>query len=129
MSNKWSSIGLPGTLKTSTPIMPPSSGGTTVAQSVSSIHEFRLRCAYAGVLQGRLNMEQTADLIGCKTHHIPILIEAGLIKPLGNASRGREKWFPSARVVLLAQNEEFLEAVTNAIYEHSENSNAARKEQ
>lgn len=107
--------------------MPPSSGGTTVAQSVSSIHEFSVRCAYAGVLEGRLNMKKAADLIGCEHHHIPILIEAGIIKPLGNASSGRQKYFATVRLLQLVQSEEFLDAVTNAIYEHSEINNAARK--
>ncbi len=44
-------------------------------------------------LPARLDMEQTADLLGFQKHDIPVLIKAKLISPLGSPAPNAPKWF------------------------------------
>ena len=44
-------------------------------------------------LPSRLTAEQVAVLLGCQTHDIPVIVRAGLLRPLGNPVQNATKWF------------------------------------
>jgi hypothetical protein len=69
-------------------------------------------------LPARLDMEQAADLLGFQKHDIPILIRASLIKPLGDPAHNAPKWFSSAIVLELSQDEKWLSKSSSAISRH-----------
>jgi len=50
---------------------------------------------------GRLDVVATAKLLGFAEHDIPILIAAGLLKPLGDPAANAPKWFAGVEVFRL----------------------------
>jgi hypothetical protein len=49
-------------------------------------------------LPGRLNATETAFRLGFEPEHIPILVSAGQLKPLGNPPPGAVKFFLTAEI-------------------------------
>jgi hypothetical protein len=49
-------------------------------------------------LPGRINAAETAVRLGFEPEHIPILVSAGVLKPLGNPPPGAMKFFLAADV-------------------------------
>lgn len=49
-------------------------------------------------LPGRLNAEETAAVLGFQPHDIPVLVRAGLLKPVGGGPRNCVKYFHSATI-------------------------------
>lgn len=49
-------------------------------------------------LPGRVNAAETAWRLGFEPDHIPILVSAGLLKPLGNPPAGAVKFFLAIEV-------------------------------
>ena len=49
-------------------------------------------------LPGRMNAAETAWRLGFEPDHIPILVSAGLLKPLGNPPPGAMKFFLTAEI-------------------------------
>ena len=49
-------------------------------------------------LPGRLNAAETAFRLGFEPEHIPILVSAGQLKPLGNPPPGAVKFFLTAEI-------------------------------
>jgi len=47
---------------------------------------------------GRINATETAWKLGFEPDHIPILVSAGLLKPLGNPPPGSMKFFLTAEI-------------------------------
>jgi hypothetical protein len=69
-------------------------------------------------LPGRLNPAQSANLLGFQPHDIPILVEARLLKPLGNPRPHSVRFFCATEIQELALNRQWLGKATNAIYQH-----------
>jgi len=80
-------------------------------------------------LPARLNVEQTAFLLGFLPHDIPILNRAGLLKPLGSPAANAPKYFAAVHVEGIAQSAEWLSKATKAITKHwaEKNAPATRK--
>lgn len=74
----------------------------------------------------RLSVEQTAWVLNCQPHDIPILMAARLIKPLGNPPPNGIKYFATAEILGLAEEKSWLSRMTNALHEHWQVKNAAR---
>ena len=53
-------------------------------------------------LPAMLNMAQTAVMLGLAEHDIPVLVRAGLLKPLGDPPPNAVKSFGTAQVLKLA---------------------------
>jgi hypothetical protein len=49
-------------------------------------------------LPGRMNAAEVAWRLGFEPDHIPILVSAGLLKPLGNPPAGAMKFFLTAEI-------------------------------
>jgi hypothetical protein len=69
-------------------------------------------------LPGRLTPEQAAQLLGFAPHDIPVLVKSRLLKPLGNPPQQAVKYFPATEVEKNANDPEWLNRATRAIYAH-----------
>jgi hypothetical protein len=80
-----------------------------------------------GRLPARLSAEQVAWVINCQPHHVPVLVAARLLKPLGNPAPNGPKFFATSEVLELSKDKAWLVKVTNAVNEHWRRNNAAKK--
>ena len=80
-----------------------------------------------GQLPVRLTAEQAGWVLNCQVHDIPALINARLLKPLGNPSQNSTKYFATAEVLELAKDRPWLVKVTNIICQHWQKQNARKK--
>jgi hypothetical protein len=77
-------------------------------------------------LPAMLNVQQTAVLLGLAEHDIPVLINAGLLKPLGDPPPNAVKYFASIQVLELAGELSRLCKMRNTVYEYWRGKNAAK---
>ena len=80
-----------------------------------------------GQIPARLTAEQTAWVLNCQPHDIPVLVAARLLKPLGNPQPNSVKYFASVEVLELAKERTWLAKMTNAVNQHWQRKNAERK--
>jgi hypothetical protein len=80
-----------------------------------------------GQLPLRLTAEQAGWVLNCQAHDIPALINARLLKPLGNPSQNSTKYFATADVLEMAKDRHCLIKVTNTICQHWQHQNARKK--
>ena len=80
-----------------------------------------------GHLPARLNAEQAAWVLNCQAHDVPILVGARLLKPLGNPPPNSVKFFAAHEVLEQAKDRAWLAKVTNALNQHWQNKNAAKR--
>ncbi|MEI8292105.1 MAG: hypothetical protein WCH99_21760 [Verrucomicrobiota bacterium] len=80
-----------------------------------------------GQLPARLNSEQTAWAINCQPHDVPVLVAARLLKPLGNPPPNSVKYFATLEVLEQSKDRGWLAKVTNALNQHWQNKNAAKR--
>ncbi|HOX02165.1 MAG TPA: hypothetical protein P5555_07390 [Candidatus Paceibacterota bacterium] len=66
-------------------------------------------------LPARLDVGQTAQLLGFLEHDIQVLMRARLLKPLGNPAPNGHKFFASAEILQLAQDRSWLDRATKAV--------------
>jgi hypothetical protein len=81
-----------------------------------------------GNLPARLTAEQTGWVLNCQPHDIPALVNARLLKPLGNPAQNSTKYFAAADVLEKAKDVSWLVKVTNTICQHWQHQNARKKE-
>ena len=80
-----------------------------------------------GQVPARLNVEQTAWVLNCQPHDIPVLISSRLLKPLGNPSPYSVKFFSTAEVMESTKDRAWLMKVTATINRHWSEMNARKK--
>lgn len=80
-----------------------------------------------GQIPARLTAEQTAWVLNCQPHDIPLLVSAKLLKPLGNPAPNGVKYFAALEVKELATDRTWLSKVTNAINQHWQRKNAKKQ--
>lgn len=80
-----------------------------------------------GHLPARLLAEQVAAVVNCQPHDVPVLVAARLLKPLGNPPPNSVKYFAALEVLEQAKDRTWLAKVTNALNQHWQTKNAARK--
>lgn len=83
--------------------------------------------ALRGELPARLTAEQTAWVLNCQPHDVPILIGARLLKPLGNPAVNGTKYFASSDIVELTKDRSWLVKMTNALNQYWQRKNARKK--
>jgi hypothetical protein len=69
-------------------------------------------------LPARIDVEQTAFLLGFKKHDIQPLVRARLLEPLGSPAPNSVKYFSSAEILFLAEDRSWLDKATRAIAQH-----------
>lgn len=75
----------------------------------------------------RLTVEQAAWALGCQAHDVPVLVKARLLKPLGNPTPNMVKTFATVEVLEHAQDPKWLAKMTNALSQHWQRRNAAKR--
>jgi hypothetical protein len=78
-------------------------------------------------LPARLTAEQAAWVLNCQPHDVPILVAARLLKPLGNPLPSSVKYFAASELLEQIQDRTWLAKVTNALNQHWQKRNAAKK--
>lgn len=78
-------------------------------------------------LPARLTAEQAAWVLNCQPHDVPILVAARLLKPLGNPSPYNVKFFAASELLEQVKDRTWLAKVTNALNQHWQKRNAAKK--
>jgi hypothetical protein len=81
-----------------------------------------------GELPLRLNAEQAGWVLNCQPHDIPALINARLLKPLGNPAPNSTKYFATAELLEIAKDRSWLVKVTTAINTHWQKQNSRKKD-
>lgn len=69
-------------------------------------------------LPARLSLNQTAEVLGFLPHEMPVLLRAGLLKPLGKPAINGHKFFCTVEVSALSENREWLDKATRAVAKH-----------
>jgi hypothetical protein len=82
-----------------------------------------------GQLPARLTAEQTAWVVNCQPHDVPILVAARLLKPLGNPPPNSVKYFAALEVIEQGKDRTWLAKVTNVLNQHWQKKNAAKRKQ
>jgi hypothetical protein len=80
-----------------------------------------------GRLPARLTAEQAAWVLNCQPSDVPILVGARLLKPLGNPPPHSVKYFAASEVLEQMQDRTWLAKITNALNQHWQKRNAAKK--
>jgi hypothetical protein len=75
----------------------------------------------------RLTVEQTAWLLNCQPHDIPILVSSRLLKPLGNPVSNGTKFFATAEILEKLKKRAWLAKVTNVIMQRWHRKNGRKK--
>jgi hypothetical protein len=75
-------------------------------------------------LPAMLNTPQTAVLLGLSEHDIPVLIVAGLLKPLGNPPTNAVKYFGTVEVLEMAGESAVLNKIRSTVYQYWRRKNA-----
>jgi hypothetical protein len=82
-----------------------------------------------GQVPARLNVEQTAWVLNCQQHDIPILITARLLKPLGNPQPNSVKYFAAAEILEISKDPAWLSKLTVTLSRHWQTKNRRITEQ
>jgi hypothetical protein len=78
------------------------------------------------VLPARLNSEEAAWLLGFATHDIPILVRAGLLKPLGHPPPNGVKYFATEHLSKHRSDTNWMSRATDAVIKHWQNKNVPK---
>jgi hypothetical protein len=79
-----------------------------------------------GQLPARLSVEQTAWLLGCQSHDVPVLVSFRLLKPLGNPPPNGVKYFAAVEMAELIKDRGWLAKMTHTISQHWQKKNARK---
>jgi hypothetical protein len=77
-------------------------------------------------LPAMLNTAQTAVLLGLAEHDIPVLVRAGLLRPLGDPPPNAVKSFSTVHILELAGETAMLNKIRRRVYEYWQGKNAAK---
>ena len=80
-----------------------------------------------GQLPARLMAEQAVWVLNCQPHDVPVLVAARLLKPLGNPPPNSVKFFAALEVLEQVKDRAWLARVTNALNQHWQRKNAAKR--
>jgi len=80
-----------------------------------------------GQIPARLTAEQTAWVLNCQAHDVPVLVAARLLKPLGNPMANSVKYFATVEILELAKDRTWLAKATNAVGQNWKERNLQRK--
>jgi len=79
-------------------------------------------------LPARLNVQQVGEMLGFLSHEITVLMNAGLLKPLGRPAANGHKFFCAKQILELAEDREWLDKATRAISKHWQQKNRKSEE-
>jgi hypothetical protein len=79
------------------------------------------------IVPARLDALQAAWFLGFEPHEIPMLIAAGLLKPLGHPARNSTKFFATESLEQFRRDEKWLARASDAIRNYWRERNARKK--
>jgi hypothetical protein len=74
----------------------------------------------------RLDARETAWYLGFAAHDIPILVSAGLLKPLGHSPANAVKYYAAVTLAKLREDTLWLARATDAVVKHWQYKNARK---
>ena len=77
-------------------------------------------------LPARVNSEEASWLLGFAPHDMPVLVKAGMIKPLGRPAQNSVKYFASVELEELMVDRKWLSKATEIVYGHWREKNNSR---
>jgi hypothetical protein len=77
-------------------------------------------------LPARLNVEETAAILGLQVHDIPVLIRAHQLKPLSKPAPNAHKYFAAGEVEELSANPAWLSKATAELASYWQNKNVQK---
>jgi hypothetical protein len=78
------------------------------------------------IIPARLDATQAAWFLGFEPHEIPMLVTAGLLKPLGHPARNSAKFFATETLEQYRRDEKWLARASDAIAAHWRERNARK---
>ena len=66
-------------------------------------------------LPARLDVAETARLLGFAEHDMPVLMASGKLKPLGDPAPNAPKWFAAIEIIRLAVDQDWLHKATREV--------------
>jgi hypothetical protein len=79
------------------------------------------------IAPARLNATQAAWYLGFQAHEIPILVAAGMLKPLGHPPRNSTKFFATEILEQLRHDEKWLARASDTICNYWRERNARKR--
>jgi len=79
-------------------------------------------------LPARLNLDQTAEILGFLPYEISVLVSIGLLKPLGRPARNGHKYLCADEISELAHDRVWLDKATNILSKHWHKKNQRERE-
>ena len=79
-----------------------------------------------GILPARLDVKQTADILGFQEHDIAPLVREEMLEPLGKPMPNARKYFARVQIMEIADDPSWLSKATKLIYQHWQEKNASR---
>lgn len=76
-----------------------------------------------GQVPARLTVEQTAWVLNCQPHDIPVLVAARLLKSLGVPQPNSVKYFASAEIMEVSKDNAWLSKLTATLGRHWQKKN------
>ena len=73
-----------------------------------------------------MRMEEAAWILGFAPHDIPVLVSAGLLKPLGHPPASGTKFFATATLLKLRDDVNWLARASDAIVNHWQTQNGRK---
>lgn len=77
-------------------------------------------------LPARLTTDQTATLLGVRTHDIPVLVAAKILRPLGSPAPNAPKYFAAVAVEEMMGSPEAMEKITKVLARHWQKKNSSK---
>lgn len=75
----------------------------------------------------RLTVEQTAWILNCQPHDIPVLVSERLLRPLGNPAPNAHKYFCTREILELSADRSWLAKLTNTLASHWRTKNEKKR--
>lgn len=69
-------------------------------------------------LPARLDINQTAEILGFLPYEIPVLIKSSLLKPLGRPAPNGHKYFCADEILELSHDRAWLDKATRTMSKH-----------
>lgn len=79
------------------------------------------------LLPARLDVFQTACVLGFKPHDIPVLTASGLLKPLGHPGRNSIKFYHAETLQQLRRDEKWVSRACDTVARHWREKNARKQ--
>jgi hypothetical protein len=77
-------------------------------------------------LPARLTVPQTAALLNCGDHDVPVLVAKGLLRPLGHPPPNVVKYFAPTEVLGLAGDSDRMGQICDTLHDHWREKNARK---